>query len=68
MDRGGHRLHGNHWSSLLDGNRASTAMASVYDGKIDTHFLQRLFRDDTPLQHQAFKDDMYSELNVDDPT
>ena len=28
-------LHGNHWSSLLDGSRALTAMASVYDGKFD---------------------------------
>ena len=29
MDRGGLRLHGNHWSSLLIGNRLLTAMAII---------------------------------------
>ena len=35
MDRGGLRLHRNHWSSLLDVNRASTAMAIMLMCKFD---------------------------------
>ena len=35
MDRGGLRLHGNHWSSLLGDSRALAAMAIMYDGKFD---------------------------------
>ena len=68
MDRGGLRLHGNHWSSLLGDSRALAAMVIMYGWQIRHEILQRLFRDDMPLQHQAITGSLYSEENVDDST
>ena len=68
MDRGGLRLHGNHWSSLLGDSRALAAMAIMYRWQIRHEILQRLFCDDQPLQHQAITGSLYSEENVDDST
>ena len=68
MDKGGLRLHGNHWSSLLDGSRALTAMASVYDGKFDMNSCNGFFTITSHYKHQAITGSLYSEENVDDST
>ena len=43
MDRGGLRLHGNHWSSLLGDSRALAVMAIMYDGKFDMNSCNGFF-------------------------
>ena len=68
LDNQGPRLHGNHWSSLLDSSRSSIAMAIMYDVHNRNTHLRRLFRDDSPLQHRAITGYLCSEENVDDST